>query len=82
MVFNAVVRNGSFQPDEPMPYKEGDRVCLNVVPAVETSPKRRPVTHEEAVQLLRGLAAQSKPVTDGFCGDDHDAILYSREAHP
>jgi predicted DNA-binding antitoxin AbrB/MazE fold protein len=82
MVFNAIVRNGAFQPEEPVPFKEGERVSLNVLPAVVTKSERRPITHEEAVRIFRELAAQSKPVTDGFCSDDHDAVLYSREAHP
>lgn len=87
MTVKARYERGVFRPLEPVALAEGTIVDVTSRDAISffgesTSDNRRAITHEEAVKLFREMAAQSKPVTDGFSGADHDKVLYTREAHP
>lgn len=87
MTVKARYENGVFRPLEPVQIVEGTIVDVSTCDDIPffgegSHDHRREISHEEAVRLFREMAAQSKPVTDGFSSQDHDKVLYSREANP
>jgi predicted DNA-binding antitoxin AbrB/MazE fold protein len=78
----AIYEQGVFRPLEPVQLSEHERVSLMVAPATHSNDHTEddPELRREAALSAALREAATLPVeglNDGFCGADHDAILYN-----
>jgi len=82
MELDTVVKDGKLDLRGPLPFPDGAEVHVVIelkrdTPLSEVSPDPR-----RAARLLAEIARMPQQGPGGFSGEDHDDVLYSREAHP
>lgn len=74
---DAVFEKGVFRPTEPVELRDGARVQLQFEPTA-APPQAKPLG--DLLDKIAGLPAEG--TDDGFCGADHDQILYGGDEGP
>jgi hypothetical protein len=77
MTYSATMTNGQLVFDQPLPFAEGAKVRLEVVPANDEDRELAERQRTAIMKLIEELdALPSEGPDDGFSGSDHDRVLY------
>jgi hypothetical protein len=74
--FTAVVEQGRLRPTTPVELPEGAQVEVFIVGHQATPPNDTPAA------ILAAIAALPSTPVDPTTSEQHDHVLYGREAHP
>jgi hypothetical protein len=82
MELDTVIHDGKLAINTPLPFPEGTRVHVIIERERQIDLTKVAPDPRRAAQLLAEIAAMPQEGPGGFSGEDHDQVLYSREAHP